>query len=318
MRAILLSAGLGSRLRPLNDYLPKCLAPVNGRPLMEFWLRALSKAGVGPVLINLHTLSETVLHWVENSEFADNVITVYEDELLGTGGTLLNNRDFPGNEPLMLIHGDNLCIADLEAFMKAHFMRPLGTEITMMTFRTSSPESCGIVELDSSGIVQAFHEKVPDPPGNLANAAVYILEPSVIRFLEGMKTANIDFSTQVLPRFLGRIYSFHNSIYHRDIGSIESLIAAQIEFPLPSVAPIGHDAWKALCNQKKDLSYHTLMTLAEFFNANIIDEKDGYPDFYGLNHFDYKDFVIVHIRSQAIDINAIVQKLKSQLPSDME
>ena len=100
----------------------------------------------------------------------------------------------------------------------------------MMTFNTLEPEACGIVELDSSGIVSAFYEKEKSPPGNLANAAVYIVTPAVIDFLDSLKSEIIDFSTEVLPHFVGRINTFHNHAYHRDIGSLESLAAARKEY----------------------------------------------------------------------------------------
>jgi mannose-1-phosphate guanylyltransferase len=99
----------------------------------------------------------------------------------------------------------------------------------MMTYVTPTPETCGIVQLDNHGVVKAFYEKVKDPPGNLANGAVYILEPSVFDFLESFKKNKIDFSTDVLPRYLGRIYTFHNNVYHRDIGNLESYNQALID-----------------------------------------------------------------------------------------
>jgi mannose-1-phosphate guanylyltransferase len=100
----------------------------------------------------------------------------------------------------------------------------------MMTFSTPDPGSCGIVALDEQGIVRSFHEKVSDPPGNLANGAVYILEPSVFEFLESLGKEVIDFSTEVLPHYMGRIFTFHNNVYHRDIGTMESYEAANREY----------------------------------------------------------------------------------------
>ena len=104
--------------------------------------------------------------------------------------------------------------------------------MTMMTFTTTEPELCGIVELDERGVVKKIFEKVENPPGNLANGAVYILAPSVMNFLISLNSKMIDFSTEVLPHFLGRINSFHNDIYHRDIGTAESLRVAQHEYPI--------------------------------------------------------------------------------------
>ncbi len=100
-----------------------------------------------------------------------------------------------------------------------------------MTFYTDAPETCDIVDLDERGAVRTFHEKVANPPGNLANAAVYILAPAVMDFIAGLGKEVIDFSMEVLPHFLGRINTFHNGIYHRDIGTIESLMIAQSEYP---------------------------------------------------------------------------------------
>lgn len=230
MKALLLAAGLGTRLRPLTDTVPKCLVPINGRPLLGYWLQMLSDAGVGPLLVNLHYFADIVQKYLHTSEFTQNISIVYEEKLLGTAGTLLKNRPFFNNEPVMLVHADNLSKFDVNAFMQTHYKRPVECEITMMTFNTPTPESCGIVELDERGIVQAFHEKVENPPGNLANGAVYIIEPSVFEFLEKINKEEIDFSTEVLPAYLGRIITFNNDIYHRDIGTIESYEAALREY----------------------------------------------------------------------------------------
>jgi mannose-1-phosphate guanylyltransferase len=116
------------------------------------------------------------------------------------------------------------------AFLARHQNRPAGTEITMMTFETDAPRSCGIVEEDTRGVVTAFHEKVDNPPGNHANAAVYIFEPGVLAFLDSLGRKVIDLSTEVMPHFMGRICTYHNHGYHRDIGNPESLRLAEIEF----------------------------------------------------------------------------------------
>src|SRR6202041_1465775 len=99
-----------------------------------------------------------------------------------------------------------------------------------MVFATDAPQSCGIVECDAQGMVIGFHEKVPSPPGNNANAAVYIFEPSVLKFLEGLGKPVIDLSTEVLPHYIGRMSVFANDGYHRDIGTPESLAKAEREY----------------------------------------------------------------------------------------
>jgi mannose-1-phosphate guanylyltransferase len=223
MKALLLAAGLGTRLRPLTLEIPKCLVPLKGRPLMDYWLEMLcASPDIDAVLVNLHYMPDKVIQYLETSLYREKVSMVFEEELLGTGGTLLKNRDFFGTGPVLMIHGDNFSIFSMDRFLSAHAGRPEHCEITMMTFRTDTPESCGIVELDEHSVVRAFHEKVKNPPGNLANGAVYILENSIFDFLESIGREKIDFSTQVLPEFTGKIFTFFNDQYHRDIGTMEN------------------------------------------------------------------------------------------------
>ena len=231
MRAVLLAAGLGTRLRPLTERVPKCLVPIHGKPLLAYWFDLLFGAGIESALVNTHYMAEAVRAFVAASPWRDRIRLMHEEELLGTGGTVLRARDFLGREAFMVIHADNLSRFDVAAFVERHRTRPPGTEITMMTFRTDAPRTCGIVKLDARGVVVELHEKVEDPPGDIANAAVYIFEPSVLDFLASLPGPFIDISTQVLPRYVGRMHTFHNADFHRDIGNLESLRLAHSEYP---------------------------------------------------------------------------------------
>ena len=230
MRAMLLSAGLGTRLRPITDTVPKCLVPIRGKPLLGYWLDRLLTAGVERVLINTSYLADAVRAYVSASAWRSRIDLVHEAELLGTGGTVLTNRDYWQGRPFMVIHADNLSRFDVGCFIAAHDSRPAGVDITMMTFATDMPKSCGIVELDERGVVVDFHEKVANPPGNHANAAVYIFEPAVIDFMASLNRLPLDISTEVLPHYIGRMQTFHNADYHRDIGTPESLRQAEIDY----------------------------------------------------------------------------------------
>jgi mannose-1-phosphate guanylyltransferase len=221
MRAILLSAGFGTRLRPITINTPKCLVPINGIPLLQIWLERLSAAGVGSFLVNTHYLADKVKQFVQESTFRKNIKLTYEDNLLGTAGTLIRNLDFFNGEDGFLIHADNYCLADFIAFKRAHNNRPLGTLMTMMTFRTDEPSSCGIVEVDENGVVIGFHEKVEDPPGNLANGAIYIISNELLEIIKTDFNYVTDFSTEILHRFKGYIYTHEISEFFLDIGTID-------------------------------------------------------------------------------------------------
>ena len=141
-----------------------------------------------------------------------------------------------------LAHADNLCVCDFSAFFEFHtHHRPMGTVMTMMTFSTETPQTCGIVETDGNGLVIKFHEKTANPPGNRANAAIYLIEPEVLDWLKDRKAVT-DFSTEVIPEFLGKIATWHNPHVMRDIGSPEALMAAQNDLPPAGSSPI--DAWQ--------------------------------------------------------------------------
>jgi mannose-1-phosphate guanylyltransferase len=226
MRAILLAAGYGTRLRPLTDKTPKCLVPIKGKPLLQIWLERLTAAGIGPFLVNTHYLADQFDAFIGSSPYNNQVTLVNETDLLGTAGTLIANLNFFHGTDGFLIHADNYCLADFSAFVKSHQSRPPECVMTMMTFRTDTPATCGIVELDKRGVVFGFHEKVKSPPGNLANGAVYILSAELLQRL-GNELKNVtDFSTQVLHRFVGRIYTYETSEVFLDIGTPEAYAAA--------------------------------------------------------------------------------------------
>jgi mannose-1-phosphate guanylyltransferase len=230
MRALLLAAGAGSRLRPLTNTTPKCLVPVHGRPLLDYWLDLVFESHIQRALVNTHWLADQVRAHVAASPWRSRVDLVHEDQLLGTGGTILANRDWFGGEAFLVAHADNLTDFNVARLVSAHRDRPAGCLMTMLAFRTDDPASCGILELDRQNRVTAFHEKVENPPGNLANGAVYVFEPDVIEDIARLGKSTVDLSTEIIPNYLGRILSVETDGYHRDIGSPESLQRAHSEF----------------------------------------------------------------------------------------
>jgi mannose-1-phosphate guanylyltransferase len=223
MNAILLAAGLGTRLRPITDSIPKCLVTIKGRPLLELWLEKLVSSGIESILINTHYLPNQVNNFISKNIYQKKVKLIHEIELNGTAGTLLNNIDFYNNSDGMLIHADNYCLADLNKFKLVHYNRSSSVLITMMTFLTDSPNECGIVELNENGIVTSFHEKKINPPGNIANGAVYILSSEFINKMKNDFNYAKDFSTEVLGALVGKIQTYHVKNLLIDIGTIDNL-----------------------------------------------------------------------------------------------
>ena len=159
---------------------------------------------------------------MRTSAYHRQITLVHEPVLLGTAGTVIANLSFFGNEDGLVIHADNYCLEDFTEFLSAHRNRPAHCVMTMMTFRCKTPSNCGIVEIDHSGIVTGFYEKVPNPPGNLANGAIYILAPELNDALRTHYQGACDFSTEVIGTLLGKIYTFETQKPLVDIGSIEA------------------------------------------------------------------------------------------------
>jgi mannose-1-phosphate guanylyltransferase len=227
-KVLLLAGGLGTRLRPLTDHAPKCLIPINGRPLLDYWLARFDAAGTYDVLINVHHLPRLVEDYVArvNAGGRFRMRVFHEPKLLGSAGTVHANRDWVGEgETGLIVYADNLSNVDLRALLDYHHGH--GQAMTMMLFRTPYPEKCGIAELGASGKVVSFIEKPKEPKSNLANAGLYALTGSAYREIADMDKFDIGFD--VLPSFVGRMMGWEWTGYHRDIGTSESLRAAEAE-----------------------------------------------------------------------------------------
>lgn len=231
-RALLLSSGLGTRLRPLTDKTPKCLVPINGTPLLGYWFDLLFQAGIERVLVNTHYLADQVTAYCHDSPWHSRIDLVNEPELIGTAGTVRANAKYlreAENGPFFLAHADNLSVFDPVAFFAAHADRPEGCAGTMMTFMTDDPQSCGVVQLDDRKVIREVHEKVQNPPGNLANAAVFLVETEILDWVCA-HPESFDFCKDVVPPLAQKWFTFHNGVFHRDIGTPEALAKAEADF----------------------------------------------------------------------------------------
>jgi len=218
----LLAGGFGRRLRPITEKIPKCLVTIQKKPLLDYWVNNLSNCNFEALVINTHYLSAQVRSFVNLHPLKAKIELVHEDVLLGTAGTLRKNIKYFDGEDILLAHADNYCTADFNEFILHHNKRPKDCLITMMTFITDTPESCGIVELDGNGVVQKFYEKDTNPRGNLANGAIYMLSKEFLAIYEEEFEDAVDFSLDVLPNLLGKIYTYHTSAKIVDIGSLKA------------------------------------------------------------------------------------------------
>ena len=226
MKAFLLAAGLGTRLRPLTDHTPKCLVEVGGRAMLDIWLDALAAAGVGEVLVNLHHLAPLVRRHLAARESGPVVHTVEEPELLGSAGTLRANRAFVAGEDMFLaLNADNLTDFDLRVLIDAH--RDGGNIATLSVFHAPDPTQCGILTVDD-GRVTGFSEKPAKPVSSLANAGMYAFSPAVLDLI-GPPPRDIGYD--LLPKLVGRARAVTiGGSWFLDIGTPAALARARDEW----------------------------------------------------------------------------------------
>jgi len=227
-KALLLAGGFGTRLQPITNTTPKCLVPVGGRPILDYWVDALEQAGITSALLNTHHLPDPVRSYMAdiNATRAVHLSESFEPELLGSAGTVTDNRDWADDaDHIVIIYADNLSDIDLGALVSFH--RTHDSPITMALFHTPYPSKCGIATVDQNDAITSFVEKPDTPESNLANAGIYVVDAQAWRDFADMNA--MDFGFDVLPRFVGRMHGYVHGGYHRDIGTHESLEQAEID-----------------------------------------------------------------------------------------
>jgi mannose-1-phosphate guanylyltransferase len=228
MKAFLLAAGHGTRLKPLTNSIPKCLIPIHEQPLLGIWLELCLSHGINEILINTHAHSSAVVEFVRGRSRDLKVHISEEPILLGSAGTLSANRKWIANEEeFWILYADVLTNANLSLMQAFH--RQQQQSATIGIYRVSNPEQCGIVSLDGSGVVTGFEEKPEKPKGNLAFSGLMMATPAILECVPSESPADIGF--HVLPRLVGRMAAYLIQDYLLDIGNPAKYALAQKEWP---------------------------------------------------------------------------------------
>jgi mannose-1-phosphate guanylyltransferase len=228
MKAFLLAAGIGSRLRPITNAIPKCMVVIDDRPLLDIWLDAFDQAGIDEVLVNLHHLPDVVRHHLATRSGSPMVRTVFEPQLLGSAGTLVANRQWVDDEEMFLAcNADNLTDFNVRSLIDAH--QEHDTIATLTVFHSDRPSAGGVIELDSTGKVIGFEEKPATPVSDLTNAGMYAFHPSLLDEIDGAPPRDIGYD--LLPRLVGRARAIPVEGFFCDVGNPDAYRRARKEWP---------------------------------------------------------------------------------------
>lgn len=242
MRAMILAAGLGTRLRPITHGIAKPMVPVLNRPVMEQIIRLLSRHGFSEVIANLYWFPEPIKrHFGDGSDFGISLSYSEEDALHGTAGGVRLAAEFLGDS-FLVISGDALTDIDLTAMREFHESHD--GIATLATKRVEDTSQFGVVISDGEGRVQGFQEK-PDPAealSNLANSGVYMFRSEIFDFFPDpgpSKAAGpddpegfADWALDVFPALLDSdvpFYSHEVEAYWNDIGTLSELHQGNVD-----------------------------------------------------------------------------------------
>jgi mannose-1-phosphate guanylyltransferase len=245
MKAMVLAAGLGTRLRPLTFEIPKPMVPVIDRPVMAHIVDLCRGQGLDQLIANLHYFPDTIKDY-----FGDSIEYRYEEELLGTAGGVRNVRDFFGDDPVLVISGDALTDIDLTKLVERH--KSHGGIGTLTVKQVEDTQEYGVVLHDNDGRISGFQEK-PDPDealSNLGNCGIYCFNPEIFDYFP--ESDPVDWANDVFPVLLENdvpLYIHEIDEYWNDVGSLDELrsgtfdaLSGELKIDVPESSPAPDDA----------------------------------------------------------------------------
>jgi mannose-1-phosphate guanylyltransferase len=228
MKAFLLAAGHGTRLRPLTDSIPKCLLPIQGIPLLEIWLNNCRSAGITDVLVNAHAHVAAIREFAAEQRTGVQMRIAEERALLGSAGTLAENREFVAAEEFFFVlYADVLTNVDLSSILAFHQQKHVAA--TLGICHVPDPSRCGVVTFDENSVIRSFVEKPTCPSSNWAFAGVMVAGPELLNHLSRQRPADIGFD--VLPEIPGKMAAYKISEYLLDVGTLSNYENAQQSWP---------------------------------------------------------------------------------------
>lgn len=241
IKAVVLAGGAGTRLSPITASMPKPLVPIMGKPAVARTLALLRRNGITSAIITLGYMASDMEKYL--SEHGTNGVSlrIYrETEPLGTAGALSAIAD-ELDDTFIVISADAIC--DLALFEAMEFHRARGALATILVTKSRTPTEFGCVSCRSDGLITHFNEKpawhyVTD---NKINTGIYILDKSVVSMIP--VGVAMDFSRELFPQLLGRLYAYPAKGYWCDVGSPDRYYACNRDALLGKIGGIDGSAY---------------------------------------------------------------------------
>lgn len=231
MKAMIMAAGVGSRLMPLTATVSKPMVPIVNKPVMEYSVDLLKRHGITDIIANLHYLPDTIRgHFKDGSDFGVEMNYSYEEKLMGTAGGVKNNQWFLEEETFVILSGDGLTDIDLTEMYKFHKENKALATIALKPVEDVT--KFGVVVLDGDNSITAFQEKPKQEEAlsNLVNTGIYMFEPEIFNYIP--EKTFYDFGKELFPLLVEKglpFYGWETDAYWSDIGSFDTYKWAQYD-----------------------------------------------------------------------------------------
>lgn len=224
-RAMIMAAGVGSRLEPLTSCKPKPMVPVGNKPVMEHILVVLKKHNITDVIANTHYLADQITNYFKyNTPEGVNLELLHEKELSGTAGGVKKCETFLNkNDTFVVMSGDSLTDVDLGSLIEKHKNAGAMISMGLKAVLKEDVANLGVVVTDNNGKIIEFQEKPPieEAKSNMVNTGIYIFEPELFKYIP--ENTFYDFAKQVFPNAMNDnklLYGFEIKEYWNDIGTL--------------------------------------------------------------------------------------------------
>lgn len=218
MQALILAGGLGTRLRDVVNDRPKSMAPVNGKPFLEYQIRFLKNNGIDDLVISTGYMSEKIEEYFGTGKnHAVSIRCVKEKELLGTGGAIKNSLEML-DEQFFVLNGDSVFLVDINSMLQFHNNNH--ADLTLALAKGGEKSRFGNVNVNDKSQVVEFVEKM-NASGDLINGGIYLFEKNNFDWNGFPQKFSIEkeFFPRVIPQ--GRVFGFVSDSYFIDIGTAQ-------------------------------------------------------------------------------------------------
>lgn len=217
MQAIIMAGGRGERLLPLTKKIPKPMVPILDKPILYYLISKLKEFNINNIIITLCYKGEIIENeFGSGADMGVSIRYVYEDSPLGTAGSVKNAESLI-HDDFLVLSGDGYTDMNIEDLISFHYShRGIAT---LATVRVPDPELYGNVFTDKKGKIIAFDEKPIKPLTDLVNTGIYVFDRKI---LKKIPKGYSDFSKNIFPRLIGKIYSYESDCYWSDIGNLQS------------------------------------------------------------------------------------------------